>query len=226
MDNVDKYKYPRTPHLPWSNGTKDDIYLSDISNFQYFKKVVVTEKLDGENITMYNNYIHSRSLDFKNHISRDWIKALHGNIKYSIDKNLRICGENLYGKHSILYSELETYFYVFALYHKNFNEHVCLDYNTTVKYIENILHLKFVPVLYIGIWDEFKIKQCFTGISKLGGYQEGYVVRNYDRFDFKDFDKNVAKFVRPCHIQTDKNWFNNWNKYNKNELTNHLKKLN
>ena len=43
-------KYPRTWHLPWSEGkTKDDRTLSDCKQFEG-REVVVTEKMDGETL--------------------------------------------------------------------------------------------------------------------------------------------------------------------------------
>lgn len=46
---MEKYKYPRTRHLPSSPGaTSDDKFISDFSGFKG-KKVVITEKMDGEN---------------------------------------------------------------------------------------------------------------------------------------------------------------------------------
>ena len=54
-----RIKYPRTPHLPWSLGaTNDDVKQRDLSHF-VGKQVVVTEKMDGENTTLYNDYIHA-----------------------------------------------------------------------------------------------------------------------------------------------------------------------
>jgi hypothetical protein len=45
-------KYPRTYHVPWSEGaTNDDKINKDMSSF-YGKNVVITEKMDGENIVM------------------------------------------------------------------------------------------------------------------------------------------------------------------------------
>ncbi|MFE9924807.1 RNA ligase family protein, partial [Streptomyces sp. NPDC005774] len=45
--------YPRTPHLPWSPGAaSDDIRAGDLSGLRG-REVVVTEKLDGENTTLY-----------------------------------------------------------------------------------------------------------------------------------------------------------------------------
>ena len=53
-------KFPRTPHFEWSPGfSGDDIRLVNLDNWSG-RKVVVTEKLDGENTTAYQHgYIHS-----------------------------------------------------------------------------------------------------------------------------------------------------------------------
>lgn len=46
---MEKRKYPRTPHLPWSPGaTSDDKYIQDLNSFKG-RKIVITEKMDGEN---------------------------------------------------------------------------------------------------------------------------------------------------------------------------------
>lgn len=61
-------KYPRTYHLHWSNLLKDDRMLKNYDNFVN-KRVIVTLKMDGENTTMYNDYIHARSLENASHKS-------------------------------------------------------------------------------------------------------------------------------------------------------------
>lgn len=69
-----RVKYPRTFHLPWSRSyTHDDKVLKHVQHFEG-KEVVVTEKMDGENTTMYRDYLHARSIDSKDHPSRHWIK--------------------------------------------------------------------------------------------------------------------------------------------------------
>ena len=194
-----KIKYPRTPHLPWSLGaTSDDKMLSDISHFEG-QKVVVTEKVDGENTTMGRDYIHARSLDSKHHVSRSWVKCLHSEIRHLIPNDWRICGENVYAKHSILYQSLPSYFLVFGIYEGK----EALSWEDTVEWA-GLLNLHTVPVLYQGIWDEEKVKLCFTGQSDLDGDQEGYVVRLSERFN--EFGKSVAKFVRKGHVQCDDHW--------------------
>ena len=48
--------------------------------------------------------------------------------------------------------------------------------------------------------------------SSLGGKREGIVIRNAARFDNEDFSKNVMKWVRKGHVQTDEHWTKNWKK--------------
>ena len=67
-------KYPRTPHLPWSEGiTSDDKKIKTLNKF-HGRSVIITEKMDGENTTMYRNNIHARSLDSRGGEERAWIK--------------------------------------------------------------------------------------------------------------------------------------------------------
>ena len=50
---MERVKYPRTYHLPYSKGyTSDDKVLTSDNQFQTMD-VVVTEKMDGENTTIY-----------------------------------------------------------------------------------------------------------------------------------------------------------------------------
>jgi hypothetical protein len=105
LDRFRKYvKYPRTYHLPWSDGaTDDDRVLTDEDLETNFagRTVVVTEKMDGENTTMYNDCIHARSPDSGPHPSRDWVKNLHAQIQWQIPEGWRISGENLYATHTL-----------------------------------------------------------------------------------------------------------------------------
>jgi hypothetical protein len=192
------FKYPRTYHLNWSEGaTDDDKILKSIDHFKG-KQVVVTEKRDGENSSLYYNGLHARSINPTNHPSRDWLKDFHSKFAHDIPKNMRICGENLFAKHSILYENLDTYFEVFSIW----EEIKCLSWNQTKEWIE-LFGLKSVPVLYEGIFDETKIKSLYNEKSGM----EGYVVRLADAFDIKDFKFSVAKMVRKNHINPlDDHW--------------------
>lgn len=50
-------KYPRTYHLPWSLGKTDDDKTLKTTEIFKNKKVVVTLKMDGENTTLYKDYM-------------------------------------------------------------------------------------------------------------------------------------------------------------------------
>lgn len=105
-----RYKYPRTLHLPWSESVQSDDKM--VSSCQHFegKEVVVTEKMDGENTSIYCDGIHARSLDSRHHPSRSWVKGLQARIGWQIPEGWRLCGENVYAVHSIRYDDLESYF--------------------------------------------------------------------------------------------------------------------
>lgn len=191
-------KYPRTPHLPWSPGaTSDDVRVVDTSSFQG-KKVVVTEKMDGENTTLYRDHLHARSLDSRHHPSRDWLKQWHAGIAFSIPPGWRICGENLFATHSVAYKSLDSYFYGFSIWDEN---NTCLSWENTLEWFD-LLGVHPVPVLYEGIWDSNVIEQLQVDPLTT----EGYVVRLADSFAYQDFAIRVAKWVRAHHVQTDKHW--------------------
>ncbi|WP_444997397.1 RNA ligase family protein [Aliikangiella sp. IMCC44359] len=125
-----RYKYPRTPHLPWSPGaTRDDIRCVDSKIFED-RMVVVTEKMDGENATLYKNHMHARSIDSRHHPSRDWLKKFHASIAYNIPAGWRICGENLFAQHSIAYKNLSSYFYGFSIWNE---DNDCLSWKDTLE---------------------------------------------------------------------------------------------
>jgi hypothetical protein len=193
-------KYPRTHHLPWSPGaTDDDKILTDLSCFNG-KRVIVTKKMDGENTTMYSNHIHARSLDSKGGVDRDWVKTLWAGLAHNIPENWRICGENLWAKHSIHYTDLPSYFMGFSVW----NEYnTCLGWDDTLQYFE-LLGIDPVPVMYDFIWDEDKIRKIHTEL--LNDKDEGFVVRNADCFHYDQFQHNVVKYVRKGHVQTDTHW--------------------
>jgi len=195
-------KYPRSFHLPWSRGyTHDDKVAKNVNHF-LGKEVVVTEKLDGEGTTLYRDYMHARSINSANHPSRHWVKTFHASFAYRIPNDWRLCGENVYAKHSIYYQALTSYFYLFSIWNE---DNICLSWDETIAFAAE-LGIETVPVLYRGIFDEEKIKRTFTGISLFDGEQEGYVIRNAGSFHYDDFQFNLGKFVRMDHVQTSEHW--------------------
>lgn len=192
------YKYPRTPHLPWSPGaTSDDVW--SVANFEG-KRVIVTEKMDGENTTMYNDHIHARSIDSRHHESRSWVKALHQQLAHQIPQGWRLCGENCFAEHSIRYEQLPSYFLLFSIWDE---ENRCLSWEETVEWAQ-LLELVVPPVLFDGIWDEGVIRALDERLDL--ALQEGYVVRTADGFDYTSFVSHVAKWVRADHVTSDTHW--------------------
>lgn len=195
-------KYPRTYHLPWSNATKDDRILSDTKHFEG-EKVVVSVKMDGECSNFYRDHFHARSIDSDSHPSQSWIRKFHSDISYEIPEGWRICGENLYAKHTIHYKHLRNYFLVFSVWNER-NE--CLSWSETKEWCE-LLGLETVPVIYEGIWDKGLIKGLYQ--DTIGGDDmEGYVVRLEKSFRYEDFRKSVAKYVSPHFLSSLKGSFN------------------
>ncbi len=202
MENY--FKYPKTFHANYSRPDPkgNDRVLDNQSHFAG-REVIVTTKLDGENTSCYKDKIHARSIDSGPHPSRTWIKAFHATFNQSITDGWRVCGENLQAKHAIFYQNLPTYFFVFGIYN---DKNVCISWDDTVETCV-MLGLAAVPVLYRGIWDENKVKACFSGRTLIDGVdcgeQEGYVVRTADAFAYNDFTNSVYKFVRPGHVAGD-----------------------
>jgi len=230
-----RYKYPRIYHVPWSPNLQNDDRKHPDMNVFNDKIVIVTEKMDGENTTLYSDAIHARSIDSQNanHPSRDMVKSLWGNIKYVIN-GMRICGENLYAEHSIKYDNLESYFYVFSIWEENTaysSEHMLNTCYSWEDMLRNIIYIRnktgtmlnTVPVIYYGIFNAEKIQLAWEEYKRKNlAESEGYVIRITEAFNF-DFKKetfftNMAKYVRENHVQTDKHWLKTWNKTKINKL--------
>ncbi len=196
-------KYPRTYHLPHSpTVNKDDRQLTDTSIFDG-KDVVVTIKMDGENTSLYSDRMHARSLDSNNHPSRNWVKNYHSKMMCNIPEGWRVCGENLFAKHSIHYKHIPHYFQCFSIW----DEHnVCLSWDDTWEWMQ-LLDLVSVPVMYKGVFDLDLIHKFFLEVSADAEDEyEGYVVRLADSFHYGDFRRSIAKWVRPNHVQCHGHW--------------------
>ncbi|WP_020559445.1 RNA ligase family protein [Thiofilum flexile] len=192
------YKYPRTPHLPWSASVaSDDIRIINTQQFVGLE-VVVTEKMDGENTSLYRDRMHARSIDSRHHDSRDWVKQWYGQFKHEIPPDWRICGENLYAQHSVIYPALESYFYGFSIWNE---QNICLSWADTQDWF-GLLNIHLPPVLYQGIWDEELIRAIPVDTQR----SEGYVVRATRAFHYDEFAQHMAKWVRAKHVQTTEHW--------------------
>lgn len=210
LDTFVKYvKYPRTFHLPWSPGMHDDDrMMPDVSVFEG-RRVVVMEKLDGENTTIYNDHIHARSVSSGGHPSRNWVRAFASRFQGDIPDLWRVNVENLYAEHSIKYKDLDTYAYGFAIWD---DQNMILTWEQQLQWFE-LLGIVPCPVVYWGVYDRAKIEAAYEqykrdrGMSEYGERQiEGYVIRVDEPFHFSQFKHMVGKYVRKGHVQTNKHW--------------------
>jgi len=197
---TDYVKYPRTLHLPWSPGaTDDDRIHTDLTGF-VGEDVVVTEKMDGENATLYRDYFHARSVDSPSHPSQSWVRALQARIGYQIPSGWRVCGENLFAKHTISYPNLPSFLMVFSIWNER---NRCLGWDETVNW-SRLLELETVPVLYRGVWDEKLVRRW--DIKPAEKEREGYVVRPTREFGLAEFRRVVGKYVRAGHTESSHGW--------------------
>ena len=194
-------KFPRTPHLPFSEGVHDDDRLLESMGALLSHEVVVTEKMDGENTTMYRGHIHARSLDGRSHPSRDWVKQFWSGFKDRIPVGFRVCGENLFARHSVSYHLLPSYFLGFSVWNDG---NVCLSWDETIEWFE-LLGITPVPELRRGFVTEKELRtMALTGIER--DTCEGFVVRVAGQFAYGEYQTMVAKWVRKGHVQTDRHW--------------------
>ena len=209
---MERNKYPRTYHLPYSQSKTDDD--KTLPNDDQFKgiEVVVTIKMDGENTTIYpDGYIHARSLDGHGYEWQNWLKSKIWKYTEYLADNERIIGENLYAKHSIGYkfNSINDSFQVFGIANDEefYSWQVICDYCDTIG-------IPIVEEIYKGIYDKDKIMKAFENkkkeLAEQGQDIEGFVVRDTNNFPTSEFQKHVAKYVRENHVQTNKHWRETW----------------
>jgi hypothetical protein len=204
-------KYCRSLHAHISLGTtSDDRFMPKgyVKAFAGFDKLVLTEKLDGQNDCLKKDGVFARS-----HVApttHPWDKPIWD--RWHLLKNdlgdLELFGENMYGAHSLGYKKLESFYYVFAVREKG----RWLSWEE-VKFYAAMLDFPTVPEIKIttklsDIYDEKKdeniiLREWFKAnlgmtweestktSGTLGGYDmntgedasEGFVVRNANGYE-------------------------------------------
>ncbi|WP_114963099.1 RNA ligase family protein [Tritonibacter mobilis] len=193
-------KYGRTFHLPTSPGVgSDDKIIQDLTHMRAADEVVFTEKMDGENTTIFSGGCHARSPDSGYHASRDWMKAYAAGISPSLSENERIVGEYLFAKHSVAYDELPSYFLGFAWIVGDEVQ----SWDETLGRFEE-LGVMPVPVLQRGKFNDAGVNSVLNLLDL--NTQEGFVVRSISPFLESDMATHIAKYVREGHVQSDIHW--------------------
>lgn len=222
MSNFMK-KYPRTFHLSFSQELHSDdkemnkVHEQELLSSEY----VITYKMDGGNCCLKpGRGVFARSHGMpSDHETFDYIKNVHYYPKeHLMNPNYWYFGENMYGIHSIEYTELDDYFYLFGIYDKS--KDIWLSWADTIKEAKRLSY-KVVPVFafsdeLIKKFGTVTLKDIFehyiNEVAVFGVAPEGFVVRKRSSFKAEDFEKSIGKFVRQGHVQSDEHWLVNWKK--------------
>lgn len=198
-------KYPRTPHLPFSCSVASDdktIKDSDLAFLMSGVPLVVTEKMDGGNLTMTSTEFHGRSLSSTSNPWDTPAKALWATIRHDIPEGWRITGESMHARRSVSYEGLASPFLVFGVWDADNN---LLSWDSMVEWTE-LLGLTLVPLLYRG--NDWKAAISAWSSNLNDDISEGFVVRLDDLIPYDEFGTKVAKYVRANHVRTTAAWRN------------------
>lgn len=193
------HKYPRTFHLPDSPGaTSDDRIMSDLDGLT--GELVVTEKMDGGNVTFTRDGMYARSVDSGTHPWDRAAKAVWARVAHEIPPGWRISGESMWARRSVAYSDLAGPYLVFGLWDA---QHVLRGWDETVEWAQ-LLGLPLVPVLCRGS-DLTAARAAWTR-QRNDEQSEGFVVRRAGPIPEPDFPRQVGKWVRAGHVRTTATW--------------------
>lgn len=187
-------KYPKTPHLPWSSVSDPKDTILYTYKELVGEEIVITEKLDGENCIITKNDIILKDRDIKRDIDKKLLEIAY-QIQKSISEYDTIVLESMFHSLSINYDKLERSVYGISYW----KEDLCLSWENTTTFF-NAIDVITPPILYNGSWNNKVIIDLNHRINNSDS-MEGYVVRIKKEFKKKDFDKSIAKYVKPFFVQ-------------------------
>lgn len=189
--------YPRTPHLPWSPGAASDDARAGSTGGLDGREVVVTEKLDGENTTLYPG---RAARPVPGLSAPPFPRAGQGTARpdrAADPRRVEGLRRELFARRSLAYAGLDSWFYGFSVRDGG----RCLDWDTTVRLLRG-LGIPAPPVLRRGTFSERTLRPLRLD----PGAQERCAVRAAAGFSRGEVPARVAKWVRPHHVQTDAHW--------------------
>ena len=175
---------PRTGDLSWLDG-----------------ELVVTEKLDGGNLTFTRDEMYARSLDSGTHPWDRPAKALWAMTAHRIPDDWRVCGESMWARRSIAYRDLPGVFIVFGIWDET---DTLLGWDDTVDWAQR-LELPVVPVLYRG----GSLSEARGGLGDPARRRDLRGLRDPRRPGGSRRPSSrhrVLKWVRPQHVRTEAAW--------------------
>ena len=199
----DYIKYPRTPHLPFSEEISSDDKLISNEGLAFLNsgaELICTEKMDGGNLTMSQTHFHGRSIDSGTHAWDTQARALWASIRFDIPLGWRISGESMYARRSVSYNNLPGVYLVFGIWD---DKNQLLSWDETTEFA-SLLDLPVVPVIYRG--NSLKEAGAAWVAKHSPETSEGFVVRSANKVAYSDFGKRVGKYVRANHVRTRADW--------------------
>lgn len=197
------FKYPRTPHLPFSQSVQDDDRIIASAGLEHLRsgvELVVTEKMDGGNVSLYRDHFHARSVDAS---AQPWDARSRGEWAaraHLIPEGVRLSGESMAARRSVSYEDLPAATLVFGAWQGS----RLLAWEDVVDLAE-LVGLPTAPLLYRG--NDFDgAVAAWAGSGLHEGVSEGFVVRDASACMLEEFPVRVAKWVRAGHVQTDDGW--------------------
>lgn len=183
---------PRICHLPDSPGaTGLDRVQHDLSWLD--GELVVTEKLDGGPLTFTRDAVYGRTPRMR---TRPWDRpatALWAMISYRIPDDWRVCGESMYARRRIAYTDLPGVFLVHGIWDET---GTLLGWDDTVDWAQR-LELPVAPVLYRG--GSLSDARAAWAARRTPETSEGFVVRHAGRITAHDLPLQIVQWVRPGH---------------------------
>lgn len=156
----DFVKYPRTPHLFGSKGTKDDKHLGAASSRAFLAEpsLIVEEKLDGTNVGIHFTPAGRMVLQCRGHeitegmhpqydLFKQWTAVKRETLEGMLGDRFILFGEWLYARHSVFYTGLPHYFFEFDIWDKD--AAAFLDLAKRLQMLEGT-GLATVPVVHQG----------------------------------------------------------------------------
>lgn len=195
-----RIKYPRTPHLPDSPGASTDDRVQHDLSALVGVELVVTEKLDGGNLTFARHGMWARSTDSGTHPWDRPAKAVWARVAPDIPAGWRVVGESMWARRSVGYTDLPGVFIVFAVFD---SAGTLLSWDDVVEWA-TLLGLPTVPVLYRG--DDLAAARAAWATQRDEAGSEGYVLRTVAPVAPDQFAKRVVKWVRAGHVRTTADW--------------------
>jgi hypothetical protein len=182
---------PRTPricHLPDSPGaTRRDRVQPDLSWLD--GELVVTEKLDGGTLTFTRDAVYGRTRAAGAAPEDRPATALWAMISYRIPDHWRVCGESMYARRRIPYTDLPGVFIVGGIWDET---NTLLGWDDTVDWAQR-LELPVVPVLYRG--GSLSEARAAWARQRTPETSEGFVIRPAGRIKAEDYPLQVLQWV-------------------------------